>query len=67
MTDLQQWREADREARKPTTPDWVNEKAHRWPPAVDRASVPPLVLRRYDREIDRRMKAAKVIDAHHAN
>ena len=61
MTDLQQWREADREARKPTTPDWVNEKAHRWPPAVDRASVPPLVLKAYDREMKRRL------DAHHAN
>ena len=61
MTDLQQWRDADREARKPTTPDWVNEKAHRWPPAVDRASVPPLVLKAYDREMKRR------INASHAN
>lgn len=61
MTDLQQWRDADREARKPTMPDWFNERPEKWPPAVDRASVPPLILRMYDREMKRRL------DAHHAN
>ena len=61
MTDLQQWRKEDREARKLTTPDWIHEEASRWPPAVDRASVPPLVLKAYDREKKRRL------DAHHAN
>jgi hypothetical protein len=57
ITDLQRWREADREARKPRTPDWFQEPADRWPPAVDRASVPPLVLAWYDREMKRRIDA----------
>ena len=61
MTDLQKWRDDDKEARKLTTPDWIHEDPSRWPPAVDRASVPPLVLKAYDREMKRR------INANHAN